>query len=144
MDMVARMQERFQQYFETARDVRRKAPVFAGLFGLGSDPKKHPCHEEFLKDVGDLVAEFAATQPQEYQVVSVMKWLLEIAGEYEHDDVVWYLYALQGHVKPLIPLLTEEMAQRLADWYNTLYPRRKRLPLQDDIYRLLTKRGRGK
>ena len=144
MDMVARLQERFQQYYETAREVRRKAPVFAGLFGLGSDPKKDPFHEAFLKDVGELVAEFVGTEPQEYQVVSVIKWLVEIADQYKHDDIVWYLYAIQGHVKPLIPLLTEEMARRLADWYNSLYPRRIRLPLQDDIYRLMTKQGKGK
>ena len=47
--MINQLKEMYKDYCEKSLEVRRKAPLFAGILGLGSDPRRHPCHEEFYE-----------------------------------------------------------------------------------------------
>jgi GntR family transcriptional regulator len=47
------------------------------------------------------------------------------------------LLAQHRHTLELIPGLSREGRERLADWYGKTYPRRKRLPVQDQVFAAL-------
>ena len=52
--------------------------------------------------------------------------------------------AVQGHARTLVPLLEPETARELAAWYNKTYPRRRRLPVQNQLLKELERRANGK
>lgn len=141
MDMLCRLRERYAMYLEEIAQVRRKAPPFAGVLGLGSDPRKHPCNTTFYEDVGSLAAEFVQSQPGGQETLEVVRWLLQAPVGHEKKDAYWYLYAAQGHCRDMIPLLPPEGCQEMLAWYGKQFPRSKRLPVQEEIYRLLAKRA---
>ena len=139
--MVQKLKERYARYVETARKVRRKAPATAGLFGMGDDPRKNPCHEAFYEDVASWAAEFRASNPDEKAANEAVSWIIEAAAEHRDEDAYWFMYAVHGHCKELIPLLAPADCARLVQFYDEQYPRRDRMPVQKEVYRLLKKRA---
>ncbi len=113
----------------------------AGLFGLGSTPADDPCHERLDRAVGELCARAAEEPPEEAAALTeaVLKAENGFSGqEYARLSLI----ALQRHTMTLIPLLEEEKKAALAAWYRETYPRRKRLPVQDQILKALGGNGR--
>jgi hypothetical protein len=49
------------------------------------------------------------------------------------------LKAIQRHALPVIPRLGPEDRKNLEEWYNRIYPRRQRLPAQEDVLKALKK-----
>ena len=106
----------FTEYIATAEQVRQKAPAFAGIFGLGNDPRNDRCHDIFFEATEQWAAAFAASSP---------------------SAAYWYLYAGHGVTRPLIPMLPEETCLTLRDFYNEAYPATDRPPVQREVYKLL-------
>ena len=127
----------YTEYARQLEEAREKAPKFSGILGIGDVVKNHPCHQAFYEGVGRWTEEFLASEPSEADTVLAVRQILEQgAGD---GGTSWYCVAAQGHAKPLISRLSRENRQQLLDWYQTLYPRRKRLPVQEDVCRLLKK-----
>lgn len=135
--------EIYEAYYEKAAEVRRKAPPLAGLWGLGDDPRKHPCHDAFYEAVQAWVKEFIASGPDPAQTLAVVQHILGEAKLHENNkDVYWYLFAAHGLTMELIPMLRAEDCGELFAWYNTTYPRRTRFPVQEQVWKLLKKRAK--
>lgn len=139
--MVQKLKERYARYVETAEKVRQKAPAMAGMFGLGNDPRRHPCHEEFYEDVAVWAAEFRAGNPDQTAANEAVSWIVGAAANHRDKDVYWFMYAVHGHCRDLIPLLSPEDCAGLVRFYDENYPRRDRMPVQKEVYRLLKKRA---
>ena len=136
---------RYEQYLGEAEKARQKAGICDGLFGMGNDPRKAPCHEAFYDFVGKWVKEFLCMAPTADDCAVAAEWLLKIADVHRgQNDIFGYLYAAQGHVLPLITRLDRERARALLDWYEKAYPRRDRMPVQDEVFRALKKASRMK
>ena len=128
--------EIYEGYLEKAAQVRAKASPFAGIFGMGDDPRKHPCHENFYETVEQWSQNFDAGDPDE--TLAAVRYILEAAKEHEKQkDVYWFLYAAHGLTMPLIPALRPADREELAAWYNQTYPKRVRFPVQNQVYRCL-------
>ena len=50
--------------------------------------------------------------------------------------------AVQGHVRLLVPFLEPEAAREMSVWYGKAYPRRRRLPVQSQLFQELERRAR--
>jgi len=135
MTPLEELRQIYEKYDQKAGKVRAKASRFSGVLGLGDDPRKHECHEDFFDDVGRWVEAFLETQPAEQEVSSVVQWILEAADANRDTDVYWMMYAAQGHVKELIPRMPRETCRKLLDWYEDAYPALDRLPAQQEIVR---------
>jgi len=135
MAHLEQLYQLYQAYEEKAKAVRRKASRFAGAFGLGDDPRKHECHEDFFEDVGCWVQEFLEENPDSGEIVQAVCWILKAADAHRDTDVYWMMYAAQGHVKELIPRMPRETCRKLLDWYEDAYPALDRLPAQQEIVR---------
>lgn len=144
MDMLMQLQEQYRAYDEKAAQVRKEAKGFAGMWGMGDDPRRHHCHDVFYEDVGAWVAEFLNTRPNSALVVAAARWILGAAAERREEESFWYTFAAQSHVVPMIPWMRPEECKALADWYDTLYTKIERLPAQRDLYKKLRKAAKDK
>ena len=143
MVLLQTLKNRYDRYVAEAQEARQKAGLCDGLFGMGNDPRKHPCHERFYEAVGSWVANFLEGKPGEGECAEAAEWILKAADlNRENQDAYWYMYAAQIHALPVIAKLPRDEAKRLLQWYDRAYPPRERMPVQDQIFRALKKTAR--
>ena len=137
--VFSQLTQLYTDYIQALGQAHKKASLFSGLFGQGSfdDPRSAPCNKEFYEATGAWVEAFAATNPQQEQLMEVAGYMLEAAHTHNNKPCHWYMLVAQGHVKQLIPLLSRENRAELAARYSKLYPKRQQLPLQREILSLL-------
>lgn len=138
------LQGLYAGYTREYEGIRKKASFTDGLFGLGNDPKKDPCHMRFYRDVEAWVQAFAQADPSEEDIYAVVRHLLTAAEDHRKKPEEWTMLAAQGLSRVLIPLLSAEHCAELEIWYDHVYPRRIRLPIQNEIHKLLHKGARKK
>lgn len=141
MKQLEELYHLYAAYEEKAKSVRRRASRYAGIFGLGDDPRKHECHEVFFEDVARWVQTFLAENPSQQEILQAVSWILKAADSHRNTDIYGYLYAAQGHVREMIPRLTQEDSLALLKWYEAAYPEEDRLVVQLEVYRLLQKQA---
>lgn len=139
VEMLDTLQELYQKYDETAARIRAEAPKFSGLWGMGADPKNHPAHLEFYNGVAAWVEEFLASGPDPKAAADAARIMLGAANQRRKEESYWYTYAAQSHVIPLIPYMDAADCKELADWYDTLYTKLERMPIQRELYKKLRK-----
>lgn len=134
------------RYLAEAQEARGKAGLCDGLFGMGKDPRKDPCHERFYRAVESWTDEFLKQETTAQQRAAAAAWILKAADEHRGEmDVFWYLYAAQAHAIPIIEKLEQEAAKELLIWYDRAHPARERMPVHDRVYRALKKAaGQGR
>jgi len=140
--MIERLKELYVNYKADATEVKEKAPRFAGFFGLGSDPRKHPVHEIFYENVAKWMDEFVQSQPQGSDAMEVASFMLEAPGQNFQTEGYWFYYACIGFIQKLIPFLSAQDCKALAERLNVLYPKIERMPLQQETYKKLLKAGK--
>lgn len=131
------LKEIYTRYYEKAAKVRKKAPPLAGIWGMGNDPRNDACHEDFYEAVEAWVSRFDTSDPA--AVLEAVQWILSAALDHRDEDVYWYLYAAHGLTMPLIPRLAPADCNSLFDWYDASYPKRVRLPVQQQVWKALKK-----
>lgn len=136
------LRQLYADYLAEAAEIRKKASAFAGLFGLGDDPRRHPCHEVFYHNVEKWVKSFVDSQPDAQQALEAASFLLEEPRKNTQAEGYWFLYVCVGFVRELIPFLTVQDCKQLSERMNTLYPRRERMPLQQETFKMLQKAGK--
>ena len=107
----------------------RRLPRLAG----GAKPET--CR--FYEAVGEWAKTFASSQPEHEQTVAAVRLLLFSAGEHLGSEAEWYLIAIQNYAKDFLGELSTEEKAQLAQEYREKYPKGRRLPLQNEIYKLL-------
>ena len=137
--MLNELKTIYQDYNEKAMEVRRKAPIFAGWLGLGSDPRKHPCHEEFYDATIRWTENFVAGQPSQEAVMEVASFVLETPVKFRDYDAYWFMFVAIGNIRPLVPLMAKEDCKALVKRFDELYKKHDRLPLQRETYKILAK-----
>lgn len=139
---ITDLKEYYQEYDRAMQKVLEKAPVTAGLLGMGDSPKNAPCHEIFYEKVGAWAAEFAASQPTAGEAAEALSLILEAAARRRGQETYWYCYAAQGHGQPLIGLLTAQDAGDILRRYEADYPPIDRMPVQQRIVKELKKQAK--
>ena len=72
-----------------------------------------------------------------------VRFLLSLSQGERYELAVPMMEAVQGHALALIPLLAPARAEELAGWYGTCFPKRRRLPVQTQVFRALERRAKG-
>jgi len=125
-------------YCETAGQLEHSRRSLEGMFGLPGGPTKDPCHKRFLEDAAALLREFAEGRQDSSGARELLGFLFAYPKRTAAPKTAyWTLIAAQGQVRELIARLSGEDAAALAADYQALYPRRERLPVQDEILKLL-------
>ena len=141
MSAVSYLNERYDQYAEKVDALWKGTNPLSRAFDVGSTPKNHPCHMEYYEEMNRWINDFITSAPDYPELLSVTHWFLKAAAAKEghNGEPAWILFAAQGLAKPLIPMLSPEDRAELQSAYDNLYPKRSRLPVQKEIYRLLKK-----
>ena len=139
------LRDRYRQYEETVEELERNRKFGEGIFGLKGGPADNPCHDRFAEEMRACFAEFAAQHPDSAQTRTVLAFVFEEPQSYRGPKCAyWMLLAVQGLAKGLIPLLSPADADALADRYEADYRPCDRLPVQNELLKLLRKAGTGK
>ena len=133
----------YSDYIAASEKAERNKSAWNGAFGIGTSTKDHPCHDMFYEAVGAWCEAFLAGDPTQAQAEEAVRFLLESADQYRDTPVYWYMYAAQGLARPLIPLTGPRFAADMRQWYREHYPRRDRLPVQQEVYKLLKKQEKA-
>lgn len=142
--MLAQLQAIYEGYDEMAAKVSRETKGMRGIWGMGEDPRNHPCHEEFYNQVEGWVMWFLETQPDSAAAMDAAKLILGAAAQRRDKESFWFTFAAQSHAVPLIPWMTSQDCAQLAQWYDTQYTKLERLPAQRNMYKKLVKASKGK
>ena len=141
--MLEQLKERYRQYDEEATLVRKKASPADGLFGFGNDPKNHPCHELFYEDIGKWTEAFLQTGPDARDALAAARFLIEAPKTCGSRESYWMMYAAQGWCRELVNRLDAYGCAELKALFDELYPKRDRMPVQQELYKAL-KKGAGR
>lgn len=139
--MTERLKDLYAAYARQAQDVRKKARVTDGMFGMGEDPKNDPCHGAFYENVSDWIDTFCATAPTAKGAAEALLFMMEAPAGQEKKDSYWMMFAALGSARKLVPGLNRQDAQALLERMEQLYPRHLRLPAQEQLYRELKKKA---
>ena len=136
---MERLKEIYGKYVQTVAKVYKDAKPMDGLFGWGDDPRKDPCHMRFYEDAEAWVTEFAASGPDREAAYAVVSFLLRTPQAYREKHCFWFMFAAQGLSRELIGLLDAGQCAELRTFYDEAYPKRERMPVQKEVYKLLKK-----
>lgn len=139
METVQQLRERYEKYIQDVENLYRQAKPTDGLFGMGDDPRRDPCHMRFYEDVEQWTKAFLTGEPRQEAVFDAVRFMLETPAQYRQEHSFWFLFAAQGLTRALIPRLTGAQCTALRGSYDERYPRRDRMPVQKEVYRLLKK-----
>ena len=127
------------EYDAAVRAVQKNRKMFDGVLGMGTHPGNAPCHDVLDRRTGELCRE-AASDPDPSELSPFLRELYAAAKRWEGPEYArLMLVALHRHTLPLIPLLAAEERAALSEWYQQAYPRRQRLPVQDQLLKELKK-----
>lgn len=141
--MLQQLKARYGQYEQEMQKVLAKASPTDGLFGMGADPKAHPCHDYFYEAVEEWVREFEASQPSAEDAAEAAEWIIQAANAHRDTPVYWYMYAAQQLAAPLIPRMDPKRCRALVEWYDQAHRKIERMPAQQKLYKLLRKHAKG-
>lgn len=139
--MLSQLIAYYDQYEKELEELYRKAPATAGLLGTSGHPRDDRCNDIFYYNVEKWTEEFLKGAPGQADVETVAEWILKLAQVHRQDHTYWFCYAIQAHAKDLIPLMSREKALELQTWYDESYSRVDRLPVHNEVYKLLQKQS---
>ena len=139
LETVQQLEAIYTKYQQDLKKVYKEAKPMDGLFGWGDDPRKDPCHMRFYEDVEQWTGAFSSREPEE--VYPVVRFMMTFPAEHRQEHCFWFTFAAQGLARDLIPAMTADQCRQLREYYDEAYPRRERMPVQKEIYKLLKKHG---
>lgn len=134
---LSALEEIYRAYIKKLADVYAHAPIAAGLFGVGDDPRNHSCNDEFYQNVAQWVQDFAS-HANGQEAKAAVEWILYQPARQHQKLTYWYMYAAQKHALPLIPLLLHQDKAEIRRQFAQLYPKQTWTPVQQEVYRLLS------
>lgn len=139
---LSTLEEIYRAYTQKLADVYAQAPIAAGLFGMGDDPRNHSCNDEFYQNVAQWAQNFAS-HANAQEAKAAVEWILYQPARKKQELTYWYMYAAQKHAQPLIPLLFPQAKTEIRQHFLELYPKREWTPVQKEVYQLLSTGASG-
>lgn len=141
--MIQELKDIYRRYDEEIHKVKAKAKPTDGLFGMGDDPRKDPCHMHFYEGVEQWVQDFLKTAPDAKDALEAARVIIEAPAAHRDGPTYWFEFAAHGLSVDLIACLDAAGCKELKAFYDENYLKRDRMPVQDQVYKLL-KKGAGK
>ena len=134
--------ELYEAYLQQVKAAEKRLKPADGLFGMGERLSNAPCHDAFFEALKAFLDQLDASKDPG-QVCQLLDYMYRapFAHPDVHQSVYWMFLAVQGLTQPVIGFLRPEDAQALYLWYQKAYPRRERLPAQDQVLAALKRQG---
>lgn len=141
-ETLSALEEIYRAYTQKLADVYAQAPIAAGLFGVGDDPRNHSCNDEFYQNVAQWAQNFASHADAQ-EAKAAVEWILYQPAREMQKPTYWYMYAAQKHAQPLVHLLFPQDKAEIRQQFAELYPKRDWTPVQKEVYQLLSADASG-
>ena len=139
MEWKQEMDALLREYDRAVAELQRTRKPLDGVLGLGSHPGEADCHE-ILDGKMQALCQRAETEADPAEKRDLLDHLYHLPGRWEGPEYArLMLIALQRHTLSLIPGMNPEDQKAMAEWYQKEWPRSKRLPVQDQILKMLKK-----
>lgn len=135
MSYLEQLEQLIADYKVFCVEVKKSYGGFSGLFGFGSDPKRDSGHMQFYNDVAKLAEEIPSDDPELAAFTSLL--LKATDGVSESSMAYGFLEVIQKHAIPLIPFIKPDERKELLEYYSRRYPKYRRLPVQNDVFKEL-------
>lgn len=142
-DAMDQLIELYKAYLQQIQEAEKRLKPADGLFGMGEKLANAPCHEAFLEALRAFFDSMDTREDPE-RICQVLSYVYQAPFAYPqvHRSAYWMFLAVQGLTQQAIPCLRPEDAQALYLWYQKAYPRRERLPVQNQVLEALKRRGK--
>lgn len=135
---IKELNDCYTDYVEYTRQLIKDTPRWHGILGSKSKLKNDPAHMKFIDEVETRVQELLTLNPTPEQLYAVAELLIHAAVQhFDEDFIFWTLMATQRSAKSIVPLLTPEECVTLRDYYNEHIPKKYRMPIHKELYKLL-------
>ena len=133
----------YEAYFAQVSAAEKRLKPAEGLFGIGRKLSDAPCHDAFIEALRAFL-DGMDVREDSGQVCQVLDYIYRAPFAYPdvHQSVYWMLLAVQGLTLQAVGALRPEDAQALYLWYQKAYPRRERLPVQNQVLEALKRQGK--
>ena len=132
----------YEAYFEQVRAAQKRLKPAEGLFGMGGGLASAPCHDAFIEALKAFL-DSAEVREDPGQVRQILDYIYRAPLAYPdvHPSAYWMLLAAHGLTLQAAGALLPKDAQALYLWYQKAYPRRARLPVQNQVLAALKRQG---
>lgn len=128
------MKNLIENYIAEVKDVSKNSRPLAGVFGFRGGVGDSPCHLAFYNAMKEV------TESEDCEAYEAVKLLIRADTEYEAPkSAVFMLSAVQGLAIPLVDKLSGEQKAEFLKYFEDYIPKRKRLPVQEQLYKALKK-----
>ena len=142
-EALVRLRALYEAYLDKTNALERDRKPGAGWFGLKGGVADDPCHDRFAEELHTYFGALAASGADSAALREIMEYVISAPQAADAPRAAyWMLIAVQGLTQPLLPLLSSADAQAVGESLDKLFPRSKRLPVQDKLLRELRKRAK--
>ena len=142
-EALARLRALYEAYLDKTAALERSQKFGAGWFGLKGGVADDPCHDRFAEELHGFFEDLSASGAESADVREIMEYVISAPQTADAPRAAyWMLIAVQGLTRPLLPLLSAADAGAVGAHLEKLFPRSKRLPVQDELLRALGKRAK--
>jgi len=138
---LKRLFEIYNEYSDATQQLMLNKKSTDGLFGLGNDPKKDACHDDFYTKVATEVRSLSEKRLQPTEACEAIQFMVRTPVLRKNSKLSYpMMYAALGLIDDLIQFLDKDMARQIAEDFDSFYPKEQRLPVQEkDFEKLLLK-----
>jgi len=136
-EALARLRKLYETYLDKTITLERDRKPGAGWFGFKGGVADDPCHDRFAEELHVFFEDLSASGAESADVREIMEYVISAP-----QTAYWMLIAVQGLTRPLLPLLSTADAGAVGAHLEKLFPRSKRLPVQDELLRALGRRAK--
>ncbi len=142
-EALVRLRVLYEAYLDKTAALERSQKFGAGWFGLKGGVADDPCHDRFAEELHVFFEDLSASGAESADVREIMEYVISAPQTADAPRAAyWMLIAVQGLTRPLLPLLSTADAGAVGAHLEKLFPRSKRLPVQDELLRALGKRAK--
>lgn len=128
------MKNLIEDYIAEVRSVSKSSKPLAGVFGFKGGVGDSPCHMAFYNAMKEV------TESDDCDAYEAVDLLIRADSAYEApNSAKFMLTAAQGLAIPFVEKLSDEQKAEFLKYFDDNIPKRKRLPVQDQLYKALKK-----
>ena len=142
--MISEIRQIYAEYLIEVKKLEAKRKPTDGLMGFGKRVDQDPCHERFAERLEQRLKDIENMSPSSEEAGAVLRYVISAPQEEKALlSAYWMLLAVQGYTDGLISFLSKEAAKELYELYADLYPKFKRMPVQQKIASHLQEQAGG-
>ncbi len=129
----------YDDYIDAVLKAHREAKPADGLFGINK--KDELCHDDFARHISNELKTIAESYPS--QAAQALGFIYDAPLHYTGPQSAYLMIvAVHALTDGLVELLTSEQAKTLCEKYKNDYPHRDRMPSQEKLLKVLSKRAK--